>query len=158
MSWQHAVLSDDGGACVIEDLGSSNGTFVGAERIQRQVLNAGEVVRIGPFELALQMRAAPSPTSASEHTMFDMAAFRGVPPVARRAASKQPAATLAADQPSLAGCASRRLSESYRTANLRQEVDRRPDRRGAGRSARHGLCAVGGLAAGRWVCTRPSCR
>ena len=46
VSWQHAVLSDDGGACVIEDLGSSNGTFVGAERIQRQVLNAGEIVRI----------------------------------------------------------------------------------------------------------------
>ena len=72
VSWQHAVLSDAGGTCVIEDLGSSNGTFVGAERISRQVLNAGEIVRIGPYELALQMRATPSATSASEHTMFDM--------------------------------------------------------------------------------------
>src|SRR5262245_14746921 len=64
VSWQHAVLSHDGGACVIEDLGSSNGTFLGAERIRRQVFNAGEVVRIGPYELTMQMQAAPSPTSA----------------------------------------------------------------------------------------------
>ena len=42
VSWQHAVLSDAGETCLIEDLGSSNGTFVGAERIQRQVLNPGE--------------------------------------------------------------------------------------------------------------------
>src|ERR1043165_10138025 len=41
VSWQHAVLSDDAGACIVEDLGSSNGTFVGAARIRRQVLNAG---------------------------------------------------------------------------------------------------------------------
>jgi pSer/pThr/pTyr-binding forkhead associated (FHA) protein len=29
VSWQHAMLSDESGACIIEDLGSSNGTFVG---------------------------------------------------------------------------------------------------------------------------------
>ena len=84
VSWQHAVLSDADGACTIEDLGSSNGTFVGAARIRRQVLNAGEVVRIGSHEIALQLLATPSPTSASEHTMFDMAAFRGAKPVVRR--------------------------------------------------------------------------
>ena len=33
VSWQHAVLNDAGGTCIIEDLGSSNGTFVGAARI-----------------------------------------------------------------------------------------------------------------------------
>ncbi len=80
----------------------------------RQVLNAGEIVRIGPFELALQMRATPSPTSASEHTMFDMAAFRGVPPVVRRQDNEQ-----TATQRTLRFTS---LSESYRTANLRQEV------------------------------------
>jgi SulP family sulfate permease len=113
VSWQHAVLSEAGDTCVIEDLGSSNGTFVGAERIRKQVLNPGEVIRIGPYELALQMRAAPSPTSASEHTMFDMPAFRAARPVAR--IPDQPTAT------------QRKLrltdfAENYRTANLRQEV------------------------------------
>jgi sulfate permease, SulP family len=114
VSWQHAVLSDAGGTCVIEDLGSSNGTFVGAERISRQVLNPGEIVRIGPFELALQMRATPSPTSASEHTMFDMPAFRGAKPVARRPGNEQ-----TATQRKLSFM---QLSDSYRTANLRQEA------------------------------------
>jgi pSer/pThr/pTyr-binding forkhead associated (FHA) protein len=114
VSWQHAVLSDAGGTCVIEDLGSSNGTFVGAERVRKQVLNPGEIVRIGPFEIALQMRAMPSPTSASEQTMFDMAAFRGATPVVRR--------------PNTAQTATQRklrfteLADHYRTANLRQEV------------------------------------
>ena len=78
------MLSEAGGTCFIEDLGSSNGTFVGAERIRRQVLNPGEIVRIGSYELALQMRPIPSATSASEHTMFDMPAFRAARPVARR--------------------------------------------------------------------------
>ena len=52
VSWQHARVSEAGDMCVIEDLGSSNGTFVGAERISKQVLSPGEVVRIGPYELA----------------------------------------------------------------------------------------------------------
>lgn len=123
VSWQHAVLSNDGGTCVIEDLGSSNGTFVGAERIHRQVLNAGEVVRIGPYELALQLHATPSPTSASEHTMFDMVAFRGEKPVAPRSAehtAKQ--RTLAPDRSFARWLRSTPLSESYRTASLRQEI------------------------------------
>jgi len=114
VSWQHAVLNDAGGTCIIEDLGSSNGTFVGAARIQRQVLSAGEIVRIGPFEIALQMRAAPSPTSASEQTMFDMAAFRVAAPIVNRPAHEQ-----TATQRKLRFT---QLSESYRTANLRQEA------------------------------------
>src|SRR5678816_77691 len=97
VSWQHAVLSHDAGTCVIEDLGSSNGTFVGSERIRRQVLNAGEIVRIGPYELALQMQATPSPTSASEHTMFDMVAFRAATPARRNEEQTAKERTLAAD-------------------------------------------------------------
>lgn len=114
VSWQHAVLSDAGGTCFIEDLGSSNGTFVGAERIRRQVLNPGEIVRIGSYELALQMRAIPSATSASEHTMFDMPAFRAARPVAR-----PPETHETSTQRKLRFTD---LADSYRTANLRQEA------------------------------------
>jgi sulfate permease, SulP family len=114
VSWQHAVLSEAGGTCFIEDLGSSNGTFVGAERIRRQVLNPGEIVRIGSYELALQMRPIPSATSASEHTMFDMPAFRAAKPVAPRPDTQETSTQ-------------RKLrftdfADSYRTANLRQEA------------------------------------
>ena len=114
VSWQHAVLSEAGGTCFIEDLGSSNGTFVGAERIRRQVLNPGEIVRIGSYELTLQTRPIPSATSASEHTMFDMPAFRAAKPVARRPDTQETSTQ-------------RKLrftdfADSYRTANLRQEA------------------------------------
>ncbi len=123
VSWQHAVLSEAGGVCVIEDLGSSNGTFVGTQRIDRQVLNPGEIVRIGPFEIALQMRAMPSPTSASEHTMFDAAIAQAAAPFQRRP-SEQTASqkTLTPEQPLRRWLRLTPLSESYGTANLRQEA------------------------------------
>ena len=121
VSWQHAVLSDTDGTCVIEDLGSSNGTFVGPERIRRQALNAGEVVHIGPFELSLQTRAMPSPTSASEHTMFDVAVLRAAAPAQRRQETSSQK-TLSPDEPLRRWLRLTPLSESYGTANLRQEV------------------------------------
>ena len=114
VSWQHAVLSEAGGTCFIEDLGSSNGTFVGAERIRRQALNPGEIVRIGTYELTLQMRPIPSATSASEHTMFDMPAFRAAKPVAPRPDTQE-----ASTQRKLRFTD---FADSYRTANLRQEA------------------------------------
>lgn len=70
VSWKHAVLISDTQGCVIEDLGSSNGTFVGPHRIQRHVVHPGERIKIGPYELLLQAVQVPSPNSASERTLF----------------------------------------------------------------------------------------
>jgi SulP family sulfate permease len=70
VSWKHAVLINEAGGCVIEDLGSSNGTFVGNMRVQRHVLHPGERIKIGPYELMLQSVQVPSPNSASERTLF----------------------------------------------------------------------------------------
>jgi SulP family sulfate permease len=70
VSWKHAVLIGNASGCIIEDLGSSNGTFVGAQRIQRHVLQPGERIQIGPYELILQTVQVPSPNSASERTLF----------------------------------------------------------------------------------------
>jgi hypothetical protein len=53
-SRQHAVLTWDRGAMVLEDLNSLNGTFVNRVRIhpgQRQVLKPGDVVQIGTVQL-----------------------------------------------------------------------------------------------------------
>jgi pSer/pThr/pTyr-binding forkhead associated (FHA) protein len=53
-SRQHAVLTWDRGAMVIEDLNSLNGTFVNRVRIhpgQRQVLQPGDVVQIGTVQM-----------------------------------------------------------------------------------------------------------
>nr|WP_298725713.1 sulfate permease [uncultured Steroidobacter sp.] len=70
VSWKHAVLITDANGCIIEDLGSSNGTFVGPHRIQRHVVHPGERIKIGPYELMLQAVQVPSPNSASERTLF----------------------------------------------------------------------------------------
>lgn len=40
----------------IEDLGSTNGTFVNDKRIDKQVLHPGDVIRCGDYELLLDIR------------------------------------------------------------------------------------------------------
>ena len=70
VSWKHAVLICTPRECVLEDLGSTNGTFIADERIERRVLRPGDTVKIGPFELVLHALHAPSPTSSSERTLF----------------------------------------------------------------------------------------
>lgn len=53
-SRQHAVLTLDRGALVVEDLNSLNGTFVNRTRLhpgQQRVLQAGDVVQIGTVQL-----------------------------------------------------------------------------------------------------------
>lgn len=48
VSRRHAQASWDGRELVIEDLGSSGGTFVNGMKVQRAVLHPGDVVRLGP--------------------------------------------------------------------------------------------------------------
>jgi ABC transport system ATP-binding/permease protein len=44
VSWWHAVLRADGAARVLEDSGSTNGTFLGPERMSRLVISTSFVV------------------------------------------------------------------------------------------------------------------
>src|SRR5215472_18365867 len=47
VSWRHAVLRLDGSTWLLEDVGSTNGTFVGVQRVQRMEITADTVVRLG---------------------------------------------------------------------------------------------------------------
>src|SRR5215470_6082816 len=47
VSWQHAVLRLDSGSWVIEDTGSTNGTYVGPERVTRFALDGETTIRLG---------------------------------------------------------------------------------------------------------------
>lgn len=47
VSWRHATISFDGRVWVVEDHGSTNGTFVHGQRIQRTELGAGSVLNLG---------------------------------------------------------------------------------------------------------------
>jgi ABC-type multidrug transport system ATPase subunit len=47
VSWRHAVLRTDGTAWLFEDLGSTNGTFQGRDRVQRVTISGSCAIRLG---------------------------------------------------------------------------------------------------------------
>jgi pSer/pThr/pTyr-binding forkhead associated (FHA) protein len=51
VSKEHADLRMQGGACVVVDLGSANGTFVNDERVGERTLRDGDRVRLGLVDL-----------------------------------------------------------------------------------------------------------
>jgi len=65
VSWLHAVLRADGATWVLEDSGSTNGTFLGPERMSRLELSASFVVRLGNAEDGPLLRIEPQVASVS---------------------------------------------------------------------------------------------
>jgi DNA-binding NtrC family response regulator len=63
MSGAHAKLSRQGGEWLVEDCGSTNGTFVDGERVTRATLRDGAVVDMGNTVFVLRL-ALPTPLSA----------------------------------------------------------------------------------------------
>ena len=47
VSWRHAVLRQDGSNWLLEDVGSTNGTFQGRDRVQRVAISGSCAVRLG---------------------------------------------------------------------------------------------------------------
>lgn len=54
VSRRHAQIEQSGGAVVLTDLGSSNGTFVNGERVQRRTLRNGDRVSFGEEDFVFQ--------------------------------------------------------------------------------------------------------
>ncbi len=96
VSGRHAVISREGNQCFIEDLNSSNGTFINGQRLHgNQKLNHGDEIRLGQ-SIRLQFDA-PEPeidrtilqSSAADKTMLeqDLAGIdidnTAVPPTAK---------------------------------------------------------------------------
>jgi ABC-type multidrug transport system ATPase subunit/pSer/pThr/pTyr-binding forkhead associated (FHA) protein/ABC-type multidrug transport system permease subunit len=54
VSRHHARLERSGATHVLIDLGSTNGTYVNSQRIDRAELRAGDVVQIGPYRFTYQ--------------------------------------------------------------------------------------------------------
>ncbi len=62
----HAEILKEDGTLVIRDLGSTNGTRVNGERVDRSPVSPGDSIRIGNHVLSLQVRApAATPAFAS---------------------------------------------------------------------------------------------
>ena len=51
VSSRHARIDKRGNQLLVQDLGSTNGTFVNGTRVTQALLTAGDVVQIGPFKL-----------------------------------------------------------------------------------------------------------
>ena len=70
VSRRHALLAPEGGAYMLRDEGSSNGTFVNNQRVQQQVLRSGDEIRIGGY----MMRASVEPASNTSRTTLQISA------------------------------------------------------------------------------------
>ncbi|MGZ3407558.1 MAG: FHA domain-containing protein, partial [Polyangia bacterium] len=70
VSRKNCKISLSGGRWVVEDLGSSNGTFVNEVRVQKQALNHADVVRCGTLQVRFVETAdAVAPVSGKPRTM-----------------------------------------------------------------------------------------
>src|SRR5512145_450549 len=95
VSRKHSRLSFQGGKYVIEDLGSTNGTFVNGQRLAGPVvLKAGDVVSLGEQIVLMYdaLRADAGATMASARKPVRSSA----PPAPSAAAPAEPAAPAAA--------------------------------------------------------------
>jgi len=61
VSGRHAVMRESGGRLLIEDLGSTNGTYVNGVEIKVKELLEGEVITIGKTRLRVERIAFPEP-------------------------------------------------------------------------------------------------
>src|SRR5215831_3181309 len=64
VSWSHAVLRADGTIWILEDRGSTNGTWIGSERQGRVEIRAVTVVRLGDADEGPLVRLEPGQVPA----------------------------------------------------------------------------------------------
>jgi hypothetical protein len=60
VSRKHCRLIKTDDAAKIEDLGSSNGTYVNGQRIHETVLNPGDWIQVGPVQFCVQLDGVPT--------------------------------------------------------------------------------------------------
>ena len=58
VSKQHAKIIKQDGGFVVEDLNSTNGTFIKDKRVAKAVLNNNDEIHIGKHSLQIQFKAA----------------------------------------------------------------------------------------------------
>jgi predicted component of type VI protein secretion system len=92
ISRRHARFHREGDVYVVTDLGSRNGTWVNAQRVQAASLNDGDVIRLGGAELVFRQK---DPAAAGR----PQAAAVVVPPAVAAVPRAAPAVPVAATPP-----------------------------------------------------------
>lgn len=87
VSWHHATLNADGRLWVLEDAGSTNGTFVGTERIRHIDIRANCVVRLGDPDDGPVLRFEPADVHGQDAADQNLA---HLPSVDRRPTNRMP--------------------------------------------------------------------
>lgn len=64
VSRKHCQISNDGDTLTVSDLGSSNGTFVNGQKIQKHTLAAGDTLQVGPVSFVVQINGEPDLANA----------------------------------------------------------------------------------------------
>jgi hypothetical protein len=90
VSWRHGVLRAEGDGWLLEDVGSTNGTFVGLQRIDRVPIAADCVVRLGNPDDGPVLRCMPQAGAAFTPAapVEPAALFEAAPPFAPAAPSQ----------------------------------------------------------------------
>jgi pSer/pThr/pTyr-binding forkhead associated (FHA) protein len=70
VSLAHAVIVPVGNDHILEDLGSANGTFVNGTRIERHILQHGDVIEFGKYNLRYMNPRASAETDLDRTMLF----------------------------------------------------------------------------------------
>src|SRR5687767_3114480 len=77
VSRKHCRLVRDGDSLKIEDLGSSNGTFLNGRRVQEAQVSPGDSIQVGPVVFVLQVDGVPADDELSPITVDTSGATAG---------------------------------------------------------------------------------
>src|SRR5580700_11513887 len=89
VSWRHGVLRVEGDGWLLEDVGSTNGTFVGLQRIERIPIAADCVVRLGNPDDGPILRCMPQAAAPPAERAAPVERVADAPPPAGRPAPIQ---------------------------------------------------------------------
>jgi predicted component of type VI protein secretion system len=77
VSRKHCRVVREGEILKIEDLGSSNGTYLNGQRVQEALLSPGDSIQVGPVVFVLQIDGEPADDELSPVVMQTAAATTG---------------------------------------------------------------------------------
>jgi len=72
VSSHHCEVMLRGSEVVVRDLNSTNGTFIGGEKVTEAVLKPGQTMRLGQIEVRLESGEAPAPSKKPAETTMVM--------------------------------------------------------------------------------------